>query len=83
MVNEIIQQSEVQLLFNAGVLEKAVVVKSPLLDKNYELLFQGKKKQQYVFASLRKQNEPRLFKSFDGAINMAERIGFKKVEINL
>lgn len=83
MTKEIVKQVDAQLLFDAGALSKAIVVKAPLEEKGCNLILEGTKKQQYVFASARKYKEARVFKSYDGAIQMAERLGFRKVEVNL
>ncbi|MEZ9657910.1 hypothetical protein [Vibrio sp. 10N.261.52.F3] len=83
MNKEIVKQVDAQLLFDAGALTKAIVVKAPLETKGCNLILVGSKKQQYVFASARKHKEPRIFRSYDGAIQMAERLGFKKVEVTL
>lgn len=83
MTSEIVKQVDAQLLFDAGVLAKAIVVKAPIAGKGCNLILVGTKKQQYVFASVRKYKEARIFKSYDGAIQMAERLGFKKIEVSL
>lgn len=83
MSKDIVKQPDAQLLFDAGALVKATVVKAPLEEKGCNLIFEGKNKQQYVFASARKPKEPRIFKTYDGAIQMAERLGFKKVDVAL
>jgi hypothetical protein len=83
MSRDIVKQPDAQLLFDAGALVKAVVVKAPLETKGYHLIFEGKHKQKYIFASARKPKEPRAFRSYDGAVQMADRLGFRKVEVIL
>ncbi len=83
MTIEILKQPEIQLLFDANALSKAVVTNAPLEKGCCNLTFIGKNGIKYVFATARMYKEARNFKSYNGAIKMAERIGFKKIEVTL
>jgi hypothetical protein len=78
---KIVQQMEAQLLFDAGTLKSATVIDAPFGEEGCNLMLEGKNKMQYFIASARHPDSARSFKTFDGAIKMARRLGFKKVEV--
>ena len=69
------QIKDLILLFDAGSLKKAKVVKAPL-DKGYHLLVD-----KHVLQAQR--GGDRVFKTIDAACESASKVGFKKVEVCL
>lgn len=76
-----LEQKELTLLFDNGLLTKAKIVPAPMDDGGYNLLFTHKSKGEIALITAREH--VRVFRTLQVAINTVEKIGFKKVEVNL
>jgi len=75
------KEPDLKLLFDNGLLVKAIVTPAPMTD-SYQLLFTKKDKEQLPL-TLQRDPEPRAFKTIDSAIRVCKRLGFRVIEVYL
>lgn len=68
----------------AGMIDTAVITR---VDKGYVIKFEGSNAdwgdEKLILSSVRDPYEPRIFKSIDGAVSESERLGVKKITLDL
>ena len=72
---------ELRMLFDSGVLIKAIITKN-IMGDGYIVSIDGKNNKHYVISSQRTKGEPRVFKSIDAAAKNANDVGFQTVTIS-
>ncbi|WP_241618936.1 hypothetical protein [Rosenbergiella epipactidis] len=79
-----IMSSQAKGRIQAGMIDTAVITR---VDGGYYIKFEGENSdwrgENLVLSSARDPYVPRLFKSIDGAVSEAERIGVKAIALNL
>jgi len=74
---------ELRIIFENGGL-KAVTIKSDPLTQGYIIIAESANKEVHVMTSQRESsNVPRTFKSIDAAAANAQKIGFKRIKLDL
>lgn len=77
--------NQLKTIFDSGGL-KSVVVTPIEMKKGYLLIFKDKESNNHIMTSQRSdklKHEPRVFKTIDAAIANANKIGFKKMAVEL
>ncbi len=72
---------ELKSIFDNGGLVSASVCRAPM-GKGFILIVKSKSKKDIAMTSQR-DDSPRTFKSMDAAVRNAEKIGFKKIMVDL
>ena len=79
-----IMSSQAKVRVQAGMIDTAVITR---VDEGYVIKFEGDnsdwKGECMILSSARDPYVPRLFKSIDGAVSEAERIGVKGITLDL
>ena len=70
------EQKDLKLLFDSGVLTKAHIVRAFMSD-GYYLRFDRKGKLDPVFVTTRRGDDPRVFKTVEAVFEASKNIGFR------
>lgn len=73
------QESELKLRFDDGVLTAALAAPAPLHPKGWLLIVTDRKKRQTILQKQR--GEERVFSSLDACFSTAKRIGFRTLKV--
>jgi hypothetical protein len=82
MKSDLLQEPELKILFENGVLKKAIIFNSEM-QNGFNVMFEKSKGLEYYGMRLQRDKAPRLFKSIDGAVAACKKIGFRIIEVNL
>jgi len=75
--------NQLKAAFEAGSLKSAVITLAAM-EKGYSITFINRKDKAISMTSQRSDSHlPRIFKSIDAAVANAEKVGFKKVTVEL
>lgn len=79
-----IMSSQAKLRVQAGMIDTAVITR---VEDGYVIKFAGENSnwnsESLILSSARDPYVPRVFKSIDGAVSESERIGIKKISLDL
>jgi len=74
-----VQENELKLRFDDGVLKLATATPVPMANKGWLLMITDKKNRQVILQ--RQRGEDRVFSSLDAAYSTARRIGFRSMTV--
>lgn len=79
-----LQLKEIKTLFDSGALKKCEIMENDdMYEKGFVLWFADRKNQQITLRTQRAAEIIKTFKNIQSAINTANDIGFKKIELIL